>query len=176
MDDDLPFSREQIAYGSLSTSAPLAYTPPAAISALFELLSLTPTDVFIDLGCGSANVLIAAQKSGCRVIGYEKDASLVEEARGNLLAAGIKDGDGPGQSRIFQADLERAELNEATLVFCYLVPRQQAAIKTLLEDFLSQTGKRVATYEYPLEGAGWPVPKIDPRYKIYVYSSLEAGT
>jgi protein-L-isoaspartate O-methyltransferase len=168
MDDAMPFA-EQIAYGSLSTSAPLAITPPSAISALLSLLELTQDDVLVDLGSGTGRVLIAAQKSaGARVIGYETDASLVEEARGNLSQAGIKPRDG----HIIEADLHTADLSEGTVVFSYLVPRQQAAMRKLLQDFLKAPGRRrVVTYEFPLDGGGWPEPVIDAKYPIYVYSA-----
>lgn len=167
MEDDLPFSSEQIAYGSLSTSAPLALTPPAAIAALLGHLRLSPADTFVDLGSGSGSLLIAAAQTGARAIGYESDAQLVAESRATLAAAIVS-------AEVLQKDLTDADLGDATVVYCYLVPRQQAALIPALERFLaSGPGKRIATYEFPLpkEVPVFSSPTKDDKYPIFIYES-----
>lgn len=174
MASELPFGLEQIAYGSLSSTAPLALTPPAALECLLETLNLGIEDVFVDLGCGSGGVLIAASRTGARVIGYELDDDLANEAEQSLAGQGLRIGDGPGEFRVIREDIATADLSNSTVVFMYLVPKQQRALLGHLEDYFRLPGRRrVATYEFPLESEAFGEPQTDPRYKFFIYDSIK---
>ncbi|KAI9026237.1 hypothetical protein DFJ74DRAFT_32354 [Hyaloraphidium curvatum] len=162
--DCLPFSDSQISYGNLSSSAPLALTPPAAIDALLAELDLSASDALVDLGCGSGNILIAAARRGATCVGYEIDPMLVAEAKINVEEAGVKH-----LVDIWHADLAEADLlnSSATVVYSYLVPKQQRILEPMLLEFLrglpasvreavgevvdpEARRRMVATYEFPL--------------------------
>ena len=70
--------------------APWRPAPGLVVDLLIEKVGLEPGDVVVDLGSGDGRVLTGlASKCGCRGIGIEASARLVERARDMAVAAGV---------------------------------------------------------------------------------------
>lgn len=62
-------------------------TSDDTMAAVFDLLKLTPSDVFVDVGSGDGRIVLAASKLGAKAFGIEIDPTLY--ARATFLARGI---------------------------------------------------------------------------------------
>ena len=57
-------------------------TPHDVVARMLEMADVQPNDVVYDLGCGDGRILIAAaEKYGCRAVGFDLDPLRVAEAR-----------------------------------------------------------------------------------------------
>lgn len=62
--------------------SPFIPTPTRLLDALFCRVHCTTADVVVDLGCGDGRVIVSAVRAtGCRGIGVDLDASLIEKAK-----------------------------------------------------------------------------------------------
>jgi SAM-dependent methyltransferase len=95
---------------------PFLSTPASLIDPLFELAQLRADDTLLDIGCGDGRLAIAAaQVVGCRAIGVEHDADLVERARRAASGAGVGD-----RVSIRHGDGRDADLSAVTVAFMFL--------------------------------------------------------
>lgn len=118
---------------------------------------------FYDLGCGDGRIVCAAAKSGARSIGYE--ISVLPYLLGKLRCL-IQD---VPLSAIQYRNLWLSNINDADIVFFYLLPQMQARLKEKLEKEL-KNGARVITYAWPIEG--WQPVRVDQspdKLKLYLY-------
>jgi SAM-dependent methyltransferase len=96
--------------------APFLGTPPALVAPLLDLAGVGPDDVLVDLGCGDGRIALeAARLTGCRAVGVERDAALVDTARRRVHEAGLV-----GRVRIEHGDVRSWDLSGATHVFAFL--------------------------------------------------------
>ena len=95
---------------------PFLGTPTALIPGLLDMAAVTSSDVVVDLGCGDGRVVMAAaQQRGCRARGIEQDQKLLDLAHARRKSSQLGD-----QVALEQADIERANLTDATVVFLFL--------------------------------------------------------
>ena len=121
---------------------PFLSTPEDVIPALLELANVTSSDTVADLGCGDGRILIeAAERTGCKAIGIESDAALVEQANRRAGAAGVSD-----RVRIIQGDAASAELSQATTVFVFLPADATVTLVDQLRSSL-EAGTRIIAHE-----------------------------
>ena len=113
-------------------------TPPNAIPITTSLVGgITSNDVVFDVGCGDGRVLIALAlgylDSNCNgdkrpsFIGIEIDEDRANEARGNILDAGLQE-----LISITTTNAMNVDYSEATIIFLYLVPRGLRLIKPII--------------------------------------------
>lgn len=112
------------------------------------------SDVVYDLGCGDGRIVItAAQRYGCRGVGYEYDPEIAELARRNAKQAGVEHLVTIHQRDIFTID--RAELNQATVITLYLLDWMNDKLIPQLESL--DDGKFIVSHSWGLKG-------IDPEH------------
>jgi len=158
-----------IPYGDLHTVSPYVATPPAAVELLLSGLRLTAQDFLVDLGCGTGTInLMAARQTGTPGLGVDIEPGLVAAAARAGEAAGLA---GLVQFRV--EDVAEVELQRATAVTSFLVPRHLKLIREKLVSFLADGG-RLACYHYPLQGVQpSSVLQLNSEIdkKIFIYSS-----
>ncbi len=100
-------------------------TPVELIEPLLDLLSPTPQDVLVDIGCGDGRVVAqAAERYGCRAIGIESNPAIAETARRRLVERGLP----PARAEIRTGSAETADLSGATVLFVFLPGHLQAQL------------------------------------------------
>lgn len=121
-------------------------TPYDVISILLQVAQVHKDDVLYDLGCGDGRVLVlAAQKYGCRGVGYEIDPERVHASIENVQKNRVEK-----LVKIVQADIFTLDLSEATVVHLYLLPEMN--IKLLPQLDKMKPGTRVICHNYELQG------------------------
>jgi tRNA A58 N-methylase Trm61 len=121
-------------------------TPYDVISMLLQMAHIQKDDVLYDLGCGDGRVLVlAAQKYGCRGMGYEIDPERVHASVENVLRNRVEK-----LVKIAQADIFTLDLSAATVVHLYLLPEMN--IKLLPQLDKMKPGTRVVCHNYDLPG------------------------
>ena len=137
---------------------PFLATPRSLVPGLLDLAGVTEADRVYDLGCGDGRVLAEAVRlRGCRAVGIERDAGLVERARRLLEEQGLA-----GDVRIEAGDAATADLGDATVVFLFLpMPVLRTLVPELLRDL--KPGTRIIAHEQsPLD------PSLVPQRSVPV--------
>ena len=121
-------------------------TPYDVVSRMLQMAKVKKDDLVYDLGCGDARILIlAAQKYGCRAIGYDIDPEMVRISKENVARNHVED-----LVKIVQADIFTLDLREADVIPMYLLPEMNQKLLPQLEKLKS--GSRLVCHNYDLEG------------------------
>ena len=121
-------------------------TPYDVISILLQMAHIRQDDVLYDLGCGDGRVLVlAAQKYGCRGVGYEIDPERIKASIENVTRNRVEK-----LVTIAQADIFTLDLSEATVVHLYLLPEMNKKLLPQLDKM--KPGTRVICHNYNLQG------------------------
>lgn len=145
--------------------APYVKTPAQAIASVLNNVIIKPEHLVYDLGCGDAEVLIAAEKKfECKTIGYEASPFPYVRARRNVRRQQSK-------TEVYWRDFFKADLRKADVVFCFLIESLMLRVGVYLREQL-RPGTRVICYGYPIPD--WqPAQTIDvsgTTSKIYIYN------
>jgi ribosomal protein L11 methylase PrmA len=116
------------------------------ISKMLQMANTKKSDWVYDLGCGDGRMLVlAAQKYGCRAVGYDIDPVRVEEsialAARNHVEKLVK---------IIQADIFTVDLKDADVIPMYLLPEMNRKLLPQLDKL--KKGARIVTHNYDLDG------------------------
>jgi len=131
------------AYADISLYAP---TPLPVAQRMLELAEVQKTDVVYDLGSGDGRIVILASRLyGCRSVGVEWDAKLVERARRNVERNGVAK-----LCEIRQGDVLEAKMDDADVITLYLMPDLLAKLLPQLEGL--PKGVRIVCYSKALPG------------------------
>ena len=123
-----------------------APTPLPVAQRMLELAEVKKTDVVYDLGSGDGRIVILASRLyGCRSVGIEWDAKLVDRARRNVERNGVAP-----LCEIRQDDVLEAEVADADVVTLYLMPDLLAKLLPQLEAL--RDGARIVCYSKALPG------------------------
>jgi ribosomal protein L11 methylase PrmA len=116
------------------------------VSRMLQMANIKKGDVVYDLGCGDGRMLIlAAQKYGCRGVGYDIDPERVKAARENVERNHVEK-----LVEIVQADIFTLDLSQATVFPIYLLPDMN---QKLLPQFDKvKPGSRIVCHNYDLAG------------------------
>jgi precorrin-6B methylase 2 len=121
---------------------PFLSTPRSLIAPLLEFAAVTPDDRLLDIGCGDGRVVVTAtEQIGCRAVGVERSADLVERARRRAENAGVAD-----LVEIVHGDGRTTHLADATVVFMFLSMRVVADLVPATLDQLGR-GARLVVHE-----------------------------
>jgi SAM-dependent methyltransferase len=125
-------------------------SPDSVVDAMLELAHVTSADVVYDLGSGDGRIPIAAaQKYGARGVGIEIDPLRIRDANDNLRKAGV------GNRVLFlNQDLFEADINPATVVTLFLLPRLNLQLMPKLKHEL-RPGSRIVSHQFHM-GDEWP--------------------
>ena len=136
-------------------------TPQDVVDKMLELAEVKKTDVVYDLGSGDGRIVIsAAQKFGCRAVGYELDKELVAASRETAEAAGVK-----SLVSFELQDLFTTDLGDADVIAVYLLPQQLEKLIPQLEKM--KPGSRVISHQFEIPGV--------PPEKVVTVDSTEDG-
>ncbi len=127
-----------------------------------KMAKVRKSDIIYDLGCGEGTALItAAREYGSKGVGIEIDPWRVWYAKRAVSFAGFKD-----KITILRKDMFKVSIDEASVVFIYLVPK---AIQRLKRKVLSELkpGTRVICYRYKIPYLN--LITEDKERLIYVY-------
>ena len=125
--------------------APFVRTPDYVIAEILHKTGVGKDDILYDLGSGDGRIVIeAARKTGCRAVGIEIDADLVDDSLLNAARAGVKD-----RVRFVVADIFTENLSEATVVTIYMSGDVNRRLRPKLLREL-KPGVRIATYTFDM--------------------------
>ncbi len=138
-------------------------TSPSHVNGFFQLVSVSPSDVVYDLGCGDGRLLFAALEKGAgRAVGVELDPEPLATAREVAKKKGIED-----RITFHEADIMNVNLSDATIVFTYLCSAAALALKEKFEAEL-KPGTKVVMEMFPVPG--WkPSRVIERGTDFYLY-------
>ncbi len=148
--------------------APYVTTPNDVVEKMLMLADVGKRDVVYDLGSGDGRIVIrAAQKFGAKAVGVEIDEKLCQQANERIRALGLQ-----RKARVECADMQTADLHDATVVTLYLNTVANAKIKPQLEKQLRE-GTRIVSHGFEIPG--WKPVKTDTcngerlHHKVYLY-------
>lgn len=94
-------------------------TPLRVFRSALELVTITPSDVFYDVGCGDGRLVIdAAVSYGIRAVGIEIDETRAHEARRAVETAGVTH-----LVTIHHGNAMDFDYADATVMFLFLIER-----------------------------------------------------
>jgi ribosomal protein L11 methylase PrmA len=121
-------------------------TPYDLVSKMLQMAKVKNGDVVYDLGCGDGRIVIlAAQKYGCRGVGYDIDPERVKASRDNVARNKVEN-----LVKIVQADIFELDLSKADVFPLYLLPEMNKKLLPQLEKL--KPGSRIVCHDYDLEG------------------------
>lgn len=121
-------------------------TPYDLVSKMLQMANVKKDDVVYDLGCGDARMLVlAAQKYGCRGVGYDIDPERVQASRDNVARNHVEK-----LVKIIQADIFTIDLSKADVIPIYLLPDMNKRLLPQLAKL--KPGSRIVCHDYDLEG------------------------
>jgi len=130
---------------SVKLDAPFLPTPNYVILELLAKARVGKGDILYDLGSGDGRIVIeAARQTGCRAVGIEIDADLVDDSRQNAVRAGVQD-----RVRFIVADIFTEDFSEATVVTLYMGRHVNIKLRPKLIREL-KPGTRVASYSFDM--------------------------
>lgn len=135
----------------LRDKVPYVSTSQWAIDWLVSNLKLSAADVVYDLGCGDARVLIALKKKfpDITAVGYERNWWPFVLATIKTRGTGV---------RVLRKNFYRADLSDATAVFCFLIHSVMPKVEALLR---SQLKPGATVYSYSFTFPSWtPIERI----------------
>ena len=152
--------------------APFNPTDKTAIQEVVRLANFQSTDVLYDIGCGDGRVLIEAVRSSklTSAVGVEYDQKYAKRAGHAVSDAGLDD-----FIKIIHGDACRIAMDDATVLFVYLVPEGLMKIRPKLIEMLERGGCRILSNIFS-------IPDLEPtrvfeytkaKLKLYYYDVLE---
>ncbi len=133
-------------------------TPYDVVSIMLQLARVKKEDVVYDLGCGDGRmVVLAAQKYGCRGMGYDIDperiAAALENVRKNRVGSLVS---------IVRQDLFTLDFSAADVLSLYLLPEINEKLLPKFEKL--KPGSRLVFHDYGL-------PEMEADREIRVVSN-----
>ena len=149
---------------------PFVATPPEVVHRMLELAKVGPTDTVIDLGCGDGRILLSAvvEFNARMAIGYEIRDDLIEATRKAFESNNVAE-----RLKLVHADLQDADLSEATVIAIYLTGTGNDKLRSKFEQE-SRPGTRIVSHNFGVNG--WVHSKVEQlgKHKIYLYVAPQA--
>jgi protein-L-isoaspartate O-methyltransferase len=121
-------------------------TPQDVVDKMLEMAQVSKDDLVYDLGCGDGRIVVtAAQKYGCKAIGYDIDPQRIKESQENVQKHGVGD-----LVQIQQKDIFTLDLSEANVITLYLLPRLNVKLIPQLEKL--KPGSRIVSHDFRMKG------------------------
>ena len=140
------------AYANLR-GAPWAPTNKKSIERFLRLAKIKSGQKMYDLGCGDGRLVFASARAGAQAKGFE--LSLFMCLLANIFRLFQKN---RKKTKISCQDIWRANLNDADLIYFFLMPKIYPKLKQKFENEL-KPGTKVVSYVWPI--TGWEPVKID---------------
>ena len=128
----------------LESLAPFFPSTPEIVREMLRLARTGSSDTVIDLGCGDGRILfMAVQEYGSKkAIGYEMRPELYRDTLGKVMQTGLA-----GRIVLYNEDLLRAKLDEATVITAYLTTDGNEKLKPKLEKE-APSGTRIVSHDF----------------------------
>lgn len=125
---------------------PFVPTPKRAVRKMLELAKLQPGEVVLDLGAGDARFLTAAKRAcpGITAVGYEVVPMVWVLGKIRIWLSGQ-------QVTFLCQDMYKAPLEEADVVFLYLIPSVMKRVEAAFQSRL-KPGTRIVSQTFQLPG------------------------
>jgi len=138
-------------------------TPHDIVGRMFQEAEVKKTDVVVDLGSGDGRLVIAAAKNfGCKAIGYEIDAKLVEQSRVAVIRESLD-----ALVTIEHKDIFSLDLSGADVVTVFLYP---GLMERLIPQFEKlKPGSRIVSHQFEMPG-------VKPEKTVIVDSKEDGDT
>ena len=121
-------------------------TPQKVVDKMLEMAQVTKDDLVYDLGCGDGRIVVtAAQKYGCKAIGYDINPKRVRESRANVKKNNVGD-----LVRIEQKDIFTLDLSKANVITLYLLPSLNVKLIPQLDKL--KPGSRIVSHDFDMRG------------------------
>jgi LEA14-like dessication related protein/precorrin-6B methylase 2 len=146
-------------------------TPQEVVDKMLELTQVKKDDLLYDLGCGDGRIVVtAAQKYGCKAIGYDIDPQRIKESLENVEKSNVGN-----LVTIEQKDIFTLDLSKANVITLYLLPSLNVKLIPQLDKL--KPGSRIVSHDFAMEGVT-PDQVIDitssddnVEHKIYLWTA-----
>ncbi len=146
--------------------APYVPSRRKAVERVLQEIELGANDTLIDLGSGDGVVVKEAAKRGARAIGYELSPP--------MWLIGMIRTWGQKNAHMRLGDFYRAPLDEATVLFAFLMPKTMTRLRASLKEKSLPNGKYLVSYGWIFEDVT-PLKVVrEPRcLPMYIYDLKE---
>jgi len=121
-------------------------TPQDVVDKMLELAEVKKDDLVYDLGCGDGRIVVtAAQKYGCRGVGYDINPKRIKESLENVEKNNVGN-----LVRIEQEDIFTLDLSKANVITLYLLPSLNVKLIPQLEKL--KPGSRIVSHDFDMKG------------------------
>jgi len=146
--------------------APFFPSNPEIVRMMLRLARTSKDDVVYDLGCGDGRVLITAVKEfrAKKAVGYEMRPELYRETLNKVMEIGLG-----GRIVLYNEDLMRADLREATVITVYLTTDGNEKLRPkLMKDAIR--GTRIVSHDFTFNN--WKPNAIEEwnGHTLYLYT------
>lgn len=155
---------------STFTEAPFVPTGKRDMRRILTAVKIKPGEIFYDLGSGDGRLVIAAAKDGAIALGFERAWPLVFWSNIKIKLLGLK-----GKALVRRANFLKADLGQADIIFCYLMPNAMKQLKSKFEKDLKPSA-RVFSRAFSI--SGWSPVAVHRfgRFSPPVYEYVVLGT
>lgn len=130
---------------SAEPSVPYVPTPQDVVERMLQIARVGPSDYVIDLGSGDGRIVVtAARRFGARGFGVDLNPERIRESNENARKAGVTD-----KVAFYQRDLFQTDLNQATVITMYLLPRVNLDLRPKLLDL--RPGTRIVSHDFSMD-------------------------
>ncbi|MFC1490373.1 SAM-dependent methyltransferase [Candidatus Latescibacterota bacterium] len=121
-------------------------TPQEVVEKMLELAQVKESDLIYDLGCGDGRIVVtAAEKYGCRGVGYDIDPERIIDSLNN-----VKKNNVGHLVRIEQKDVFTLDLSDASVITLYLLPSLNVKLIPQLKKL--KPGTRIVSHDFDMRG------------------------
>jgi outer membrane protein assembly factor BamB/precorrin-6B methylase 2 len=125
---------------------PFVPSPQDVVDKMLELADVKKSDLVVDLGCGDGRIVVtAAQKYGCKAIGYDLDKECVRRAEESVKKHGLEE-----RVQIIREDIFNVDLSKVDVVTLYLWPTTNVKLLPQLEKM--KPGSRIVSHAADIKG------------------------
>jgi hypothetical protein len=153
--------------GYSKSFAPYVPSPPDVVRKMLEIAEVGSDDVVYDLGCGDGRILFTAVKDfgAKKAVGYE-----INENRYNNVLKEIERQNLQDRIEIFNENLLKADISEATVITLYLTTSGNNRLKPKLTKE-TKKGTRIVSRSFKI--SGWYPSKTENHSynRIYLYKT-----
>jgi protein-L-isoaspartate O-methyltransferase len=139
-------TEEQAELSSRTPDVIFVPTPYEVVNKMLEMAKVTKNDIVYDLGCGDGRIVVtAAQKYGCKAMGFDIDPQRIKESLEN-----VEKNDVGELVTIEQKDIFTLDLSPANVITLYLLPSLNVKLIPQLEKL--RPGSRIVSHDFDMRG------------------------
>lgn len=143
---------------------PYLPTPKNVIKEMFEIVNIDRDDVVVDLGSGDGAVLIEAALRGAIAEGWEINPYLVLLTKLKARIMGLHN-----RISVYAKPYQKANLKQATVIFCYCMPKFMPVIENKLRKE-AQKNVKIVSYKFPIPNL---IITKQTQSRIFLYKNLK---